>query len=86
MHQSFVTTAPHTYGEGWGIAMLKCRAITFHFSSVHSVQGKRLGFDIRILKPGRFSIAKSWAKSKGLTSSLPPGGGAHSRAMKAENS
>ena len=50
------------------------------------VQGKRRGFDIRILIPGRFSIAKGCAKSKVFTSSLPPGGGAYCRALKAEKS
>ena len=48
------------------------------------MQGKCRGFDIRILTPGRFSIAKGGAKSKVLTSILPPVGGAYSRAMKAE--
>ena len=43
-------------------------------------------FDIRILTSGRFSIAKGGAKSKVLTFSLPPGGGAYSRALKAEKS
>ena len=52
-----------------------------YFSSVLSVQGKRQGFDIKILNPGRFSIAKGGANSKVLTSSLPP-----SRALKAEKS
>ena len=46
------------------------------------MQGKQRGFNIRI----RFSIAKGGAKSKVLTSSLPPGGGAYSRALKAEKS
>ena len=32
MHQSFVTTAAPTYGVGWGIAGLICRAITFLLS------------------------------------------------------
>ena len=40
----------------------------------------------RIHNPGRFSIAKSIAKSKVLASSLSPGGGAYNRALKAENS
>ena len=31
MHKSFVITGP-TYGEGWGIAGLKCGAITFRVS------------------------------------------------------
>ena len=39
---------------------------------------------MRILTPGRFSIAKVGAKSKVLTSSLSPGGGAYSGALKAE--
>ena len=52
--------------------------------SVPAVQGKLWGFDIRILTPGRFSIAEGGAKSKVLTSSLPPWGGAYSRALKAE--
>ena len=43
-----------------------------------------MGFDIRILTPVRFAIVKGGAKSKVLTSSLPPGGGTHSRALKAE--
>ena len=57
-----------------------------YFSSVLSVQGKLLGFDIRILTPEKFSIAKGGPKSKVLTSSLPPGGGAHCRSQKAEKS
>ena len=40
----------------------------------------------RILTPGRFSVAKGGAKNKVLTSSLPPGGGAYSRALKAVKS
>ena len=57
-----------------------------YYSSVLAVQGKCHGFDIRILTPARFSIAfKSGARSKVLTSSLPPRGGAHSRAMKADS-
>ena len=57
-----------------------------YFSSDLSVQGKLRGFDIRILTPGRISIAKGGAKGKVLTSSLSPGGGACSRALKAEKS
>ena len=44
------------------------------------------GNDIRILIPGRYFIAKGGAKGKVLTSSLPPVGGAYSRAEKAEKS
>ena len=73
----------HTYGEGWGIARLKC---SNYFLIVLSVQGQRRGFDIRILTPGRCSTAMGRAKSQVLTSSLSPGGGAHSRALKAEKS
>ena len=29
MHQSFVTTAPPTYGDGLGIVGLMCGAVTF---------------------------------------------------------
>ena len=53
---------------------------------VPPLQGKLWGFDIRILSPRRFSIAKGGTKSKVLTSSLSPGGGAHSSALKAEKS
>ena len=49
--------------------------------------GEMMGFDIfRILTPGRFSVAKGGAKSKVLTSNLPPGDGAYSRLLKAEKS
>ena len=44
------------------------------------------GVDIRILTQGRFSIAKCRAESKVSTSSLSPGDGAYSRALKAEKS
>ena len=50
------------------------------------MQGKWRGFDIRVLIPRRFSIGKAGAKSKVLTSRFAPGGGAHSRARKAEKS
>ena len=41
---------------------------------------------VLILTPGRFSVVKGGANSNGLTSSLPPGGGAYSKALKAEKS
>ena len=47
--------------------------------------GEMKGFDIRILTPGRFFLAKGGAKSKVLTSSSLPGDGAYSRALKAES-
>ena len=86
MHQSFVTTAPPPppHGEEFGIAVLKCWAITFRVSP--QCRGNEGGFDIKILPPGRFPIAKGGTKSKVLTSSLPPGGGAYSGTLKAEKS
>ena len=83
MHQSFVTTAPPPTGKG-GDSRAKVRGS--YFSSDPAVSGKGRGFDIRILTPGRFSFVKGGAKSKVLTASLPPGGGAYSRALKAEKS
>ena len=44
--------------------------------------GEMMGFDIF----RRFSVAKGGAKSKVLTSNLPPGDGAYSRLLKAEKS
>ena len=52
------------------------------FECHHSVVGN----DGVLPSAGRFSIAKGGAKSKVLTSSLPPVGGAYSRALKAEKS
>ena len=43
--------------------------------SVPALQGKRQGFDIRILTQGRFPIVKARAKSKVLTSRMTPGDG-----------
>ena len=61
MHQSFVTTPPPspTHREGWGIAGLKCRQLLF---GCPLSAGEMTGFDIRILIPGRFSIAKGGEK------------------------
>ena len=67
-----------TYGERLGIAGLKRKAITFQVSL-------QQGFVIGILTPGRFSILTGRVKSKVLSSSLQPGGGAHSRALKADS-
>ena len=50
------------------------------------MQGKRQGFDIRILHHGKFSVVKGRAKSIVLTPGWYPWGGAHSRALKAEKS
>ena len=63
------------------IAGLKSRAVTFRVSP--QSRGNEGGFDIRNLTPGRFCSVKGRAKSKVLTSSLPPGGGANGMALKA---
>ena len=82
MHQSFVTTAippppPHTHLQG---------RVDKSWAKVHSTYFLGVPNDIRILIPGRFSIAKGRAKSKVLNSKLTPGGGAYSRALKTEKS
>ena len=75
--------SPHLRGRVRGRVKggLKSRAVTFRVSL--QSRGNEGGFDIRILTPGRFCSVKGRAKSKVLTSSLPPGGGANCRAMKA---
>ena len=78
-HQLFVTTVHLTYGEGLGIAGLKCRAITYRMSC-------RCRGNDRVLTLGSLPQGDGMAKSEVLTSSLPPGGGAHSRALKVERS
>ena len=50
------------------------------------MQCKCQGFDIRIIIPGRFSIAKGGAKIMVLTLTLSTGGGAYSRALITERS
>ena len=88
MHQSFVTPPPppHTHTSMGKDGDSRAKVRDNYFSSVLAVLGKLRGFDIRMLSPGRFYIAKGGAKNKVLTSSLPPGGGAHSKAMKTEKS
>ena len=83
MHQSFATTAPPPMGKGGGQPGQSAGQLLFKSPRT---AGEMTGFDIRILTPGRFSIAKSGAKSKFLTSGLPPGGGAYSRALKVDKS
>ena len=78
MHQSFVTTAS-TYGEGWGIARLMCRAITFRVSSQCRENDRVLTLGSL---PQEIFYCKGRGKEQSLTSSLPPGSGAHSRALK----
>ena len=86
MHPSFVPPPTHTHIHLQGsVGDSRAKVQGNYFSSVPSVQGKGLGLDIRILTPERFSIAKGGAKSKVLTSSFPPGGGAHSMALKSHN-
>ena len=55
-----------------------------YFFIVLAVQGKLWGFDIKILPPRRFSVAKGRAKSIVLTSSWSPDGGVYSLTLKAE--
>ena len=64
-------------------AGLKSRAVTFRVSP--QSMGNEWGFDIKILTvtQGRFCSVKGRAKSKVLTSSLPPGDGANGRVLKA---
>ena len=72
MHQSFVTTAP-TYGEGWGIAGLKCRAISFRVS--FQCQGNDGVLTLGSLPQGDFILRRVGQRAKFWTSSLPPGVG-----------
>ena len=72
-----------TYGEGWGIAGLKCRAITFQVSPQR--RGNDRVLTLGFLPQGDFLLLRA-GQSKVLTSSSPPGGGAYSRALKAEKS
>ena len=63
MHPSFVTPAPHTDGEGWGIARLKYGAITLLLSR-HAVQGINDGILIlRSLPQGYFLLYLHFSKT-----------------------
>ena len=74
MPQSFVTTVPTpTYGEGWGIAGLKSGTIT-----VQVTPQCRGNDGVLTLDP--------YPRELFYCEGLPPGGGAHSRALKAEKS
>ena len=53
---------PRTYGEGWGIAGLKCGAITFRVSP--QCRGSDGVLTLGSIPPGRFSIAKSGQRAK----------------------
>ena len=68
MHQSFVTTAPHRRGTV-GDSRVKLRG---NYFIAPAMQGKFLGFDIKILTPGRFSIVNDKVKSMVLTFMLSP--------------
>ena len=69
----------HFYGEGWGIAGLKCGAITFQVSP--QCRGNERVLTLESVSQGDFLLrCKVW------TSSLPLGVGAYSRALKAEKS
>ena len=66
--------------EGWGIAGLKCGAITFQVS----LQCRGNDGVLTLGSLPQRDIAKGRVNSKVLTSSLPSGGGAYSRDLKAE--
>ena len=89
----FCNHCPPTYGEEWGMAGLKGRAITFRVSS--ECRGNDRVLTLGSLHQGDFLLqragqrakcVKGRAKSKVLTSNLPPGDGAHRRALKAKKS
>ena len=65
------------------IAGFKSRVATFRVSP--QSRGNEGGLTLGSLSqgPGRFCSVKGRSKSKVLTSSLPPGGGANGRALKA---
>ena len=80
MHQSDICNhCSPTYGEGWGIAVLRCGAITFRVSP--QCRGNDRVLTLGSLPQGDFLLLRV-----GLTSSLSPGGGAYSRVLKAEKS
>ena len=84
MHQSFVTTAPpHLRGRVGDsiIARLKCRAISFQVSS--QCRGNDGVLTLGSLPQGDILLRRAGQRAV-LTSSLPPGGGVYSRALKAE--
>ena len=85
MHQSFVTIAPltHTYGEGLGIAGLKCRAITCRVYP--QCRGNdEFFYALGSLLQGNFLFLRWGQRAKFWPPSLPPVCAAYSRALKAE--
>ena len=87
MHQSFVTTAPpppptHTYGEGWGVVGLKCKTITLRVSS--QCRGNDGVLTLGSLPQRDFLLRRAGQRAKFLPPVCLLGGGAHSRALKAE--
>ena len=84
IHQSFVTTAPlPPYGEGWGVAGLKCRAITFRVSS--QCRGNDRALTLGSLTQGDFLLPRAGQRAI-FDLQFASGGGAHGRALKAEKS
>ena len=60
MHESFVATAPPpTYGDGWGIAGLMCKAVTFLVPVQRRVSAGLV--IVRKYSPMEFTIIKSGA-------------------------
>ena len=52
----------HTYREGWGIAGLKCRAITFRVSS--QCRGNDAVYTLGSLSQGDFLLQRAGQKAK----------------------
>ena len=82
MHKSFVTTAP-TYREGWRIAGLMCRAITFRVSS--QCRGKDTGVTLGSIPQGDFLLRRA-GKEQSFDLQFAPEGGAYSKPLNAEKS
>ena len=80
MHQSFVTPAPPTYGDGRGIAGLMCGAMTFWVPPQYRVSAGLV--ILRKYTPMEFTLIKSRA----MTLSRSPQYRAFSRAVMDEKS
>ena len=59
--------------------------LTNYFLIVPEVPGKCGGYNIGTLTLLGFSVVQGWAKSRVVTISLPPQGGAYTRALESEN-
>ena len=81
IHQSFVSTAP-TCGDSRGIAGIRCWKLLF---DCPRSAGEVWGYNIGTLTLLGFSVVYGGAKSRVVTISLSPQGGAYTRALKSEN-